>query len=270
MAKQIITLPCGLSATVGGDGEWRGIALASTGNSAMAFHAPGAGLRTAFQSNALFLVIANPGPLGALDEDMGTPADRSPAFLNRVEIDGWRFAARIGARAADGGFSNVMIVKADVTRSLLSLAADPRTWKMPDSFVSPADPFALSEWICAWCQIADPADPDWIDFHDAVTSPDWTGILFLRMSIANVPDPDALFAHHLAIDLGPMRGSPTARSDISGLIRYRETDGPGLVVAGTPIRALDVRFEHSRIASFRIDPPVLSFAYKGVNWLPSG
>ena len=114
-----------------------------------------------------------------------------------------------------------------------------------------------------------------------MNNPAWNGILFLQMAIAGVPEPlaagraampnpDALFAHHLAVQISSLSGSLPSQSDISGLINYRETDGPGLVVDGTPIRALDVGFAHGRIASFRIDPPVLSFTYKGVNWLPSG
>jgi hypothetical protein len=265
------TTPSGLLVSVHGDGEWTKILLGQKLTPALQqlyFCAPDATLQQAFQTNQLFLVTANATHLGALAGAGDGTCGAGPAFHNRVDIGGWGLQANVGQNGYDD-YANVMIVKArtgalydptsDATRAA-SLVANPDRWTQATDFAAPTDlvpnpapPPAenllppnpnelvtLSFWLQRYFdQAAAQRGNSYFDTFNAIArDPSWTGILFLRVDIAQVPADlagitagimarDRFNAHHLAVEISQVANDPLApdieleqTSSMFGLIYY--------------------------------------------------
>ncbi|WP_232451640.1 hypothetical protein [Burkholderia ubonensis] len=264
------TTPTGLLVSVEADGRWSKILLGQNLQPAlqqMGFCCPVAELQQAFATSSLFLVVANAKYLGAFSTDgSGKCGDGTHAvFKNRINIGGWWFEAAIGQNNQYDDYADVMIVKGrrgplwDPENPTQSLVASPEMWTQKDSFAAPSDRApnsehpgepnpdeltALSSWLQRYFQDAlDQAEPEYFAKFNAIAKdPAWTGILFLRMKIAEIPDDlvgltagvqarDRFNAHHLGIEISQVKNDPAAdaielstSSSMFGLIYYVDPD----------------------------------------------
>ncbi|NEO71054.1 hypothetical protein, partial [Moorena sp. SIO3H5] len=252
----------------------------------MAFENPPDPLISALQSSDVFLVVANNSNIGD--------------FQNRVSIGNWEMQANIGRNQKYGDYRNVMIVKGrkgklyDPQDRANSLVANPKKWTQSQDFAVPtttnsqgeevtgddAQLVILSQWLQTYFENAQQqAGNAYFDkFNSIAQLESWTGILFLRVDINQLPDnltgilagvtaPTAFNAHHLAIDISPVRkgenGHPTLNnpSSIFGLIYYLDPDfsdtPPVKSIAPTNsdrynfrLLSLKVLFENTAIKSF--------------------
>jgi hypothetical protein len=275
------TTPSGVIARVVA-GSWTAILLGQdAGGREWAFNQPGPELVTAFETNQLFMVAVNPAPLGN--------------FANVVGLEGWDFAAAVGNDSRYDDYANVMIVKgcggklydpADIDASLV---ANPRKWTQASDFsiagTDAGELIVLSQWLQRYFAEAraalDEGDKGYQTFVTNAESDTWTGILVLRMNIAQVPDalagitagivaPERFKAHHFGISITPVTNQPPGQpiglasaSAMFGLISYIDPDLPE--PPGDPPRALPARngaeydfrvltlralFENSAVSSF--------------------
>ncbi|HET7015007.1 MAG TPA: hypothetical protein VFI65_13915 [Streptosporangiaceae bacterium] len=284
------TTPTGQIVTVN-DGTWTSILLGKTANPpkpggpppafpelALCFSKPKPELQQAFQTGSLFLVVANGYYLGAQHEGDGK-AQPVPTFNNAVNIGGWRLEARVGSGNAYGDYRNVMIVKGrrgklyDRAKPADSLIANPEQWTQPD-FAIPSDPVrgeftsrqrreltVLSQWLQDYFAAVPASDPDYAKFTAIAADPNWTGTLFLRVDVTDVPadlagimagidDPAGFSAHHLGIEATAVKvtgKNPGNQGDSSmfGLIDYTDPKftkrGPARPVRPAPATTYDFR-----------------------------
>src|ERR1700722_12903756 len=287
------TTPSGLIATItteARESRWSKILLGQTVTPAateMAFKEPTAALQQAFNTNQLFLVVANKDSL--VDVTRGS-------FANRLNIENWLLEANIGASPGYDDYANVMIVKG-ISGPLYdpngpaaaNLVANPALWTQRDTFASPSvdgnprDPGQinpLSSWLQSYFAAAalQKGNAYFSKFNTIAKSHDWTGILILRARIADVPtdlagimagiaDPTRFYAHHFAISIS--QGKKDAengigidqQSSVFGLIYYvdpnydeAKPDQPVAPTAGQPydyrVLTLKVLFENTAVTNF--------------------
>lgn len=299
---QSSTTPSGLVVTItkaGNKLQWNEVLLGQNTDNGivylMKFVNPDDTLVQALQSSDLMLVAANATHLGAFN-------DTNPgvvAFLNSMSIGSWEMQANVGKSNRYNDYRNVMLIKgrrgklydpADLTNSLV---ANPQKWTATTSFsapttldqqgqLQPPDPdqlVILSQWLQTYCiDAGKQAGNNYFDnFNTIVQDENWTGILFLRMDITNLPAnlagimagvtaPDAFNAHHLGISISPVKkGTAGATVDkastIFGLIYYVDPDFEDITPAASiqPASAdlydfrlltLKVLFENTTVSSF--------------------
>jgi len=287
------TTPSGLIATItteARESRWSKILLGQTITPAateMAFKEPTPALQQAFNTNQLFLVVANKDSL--VDVTRGS-------FANRLNIENWLLEANIGASPGYDDYANVMIVKgiggplydpngpADA-----NLVANPALWTQRDTFASPSvdgnprDPGQinpLSSWLQSYFAAAalQKGNPYFSKFNTIAKSHDWTGILILRARIADVPtdlagimagiaDPTRFYAHHFAISISQVKKDADngigidQQSSVFGLVYYvdpnydeAKPDQPVAPTAGQPydyrVLTLKVLFENTAVTNF--------------------
>lgn len=257
------TTPSGLLASVNPDGSWSRLLLAQNlapTLAQMSFANPDELLQQAFQTSDLFLVVANAQHLGAFGDATGTTA----AFQNRMNVGDWVFEADVGQANRYDDYASIMIVKGrhgalwDPQAPQGSLVANPQLWTQRDVFAAPSNlgPNAqvgapnpdelptLSYWLQRYFQDAlEQAEPEYFEKFNAIArNPGWTGILFLRMKIANIPAdlagivagvraPERFNAHHFGIEISQVANDPSATgielatsSSLFGLIYYVDPD----------------------------------------------
>jgi hypothetical protein len=257
------TTPAGFISHVRCDGSWDQLLLAqvcaqgSTQVSLqMGFTKLQSPLQSAFQTGNLFLVVANNRFLGNPAAGTFMPPARQTVydknlFFNTVTIGDWKFQASTGQENQYGDYRNVMIVKG-VKGKLADLVVSPETWTMKDLFGAPSirrpdgtvtDPdlsqlIPLSNWLNDYCQAAlEQADnPFFTDFCRIIQNESWTGVLLLRVDIADVPrdlagvlagvkDLSAFYAHHAGIEISQIDGKNVQQKDASslfGLVYYED------------------------------------------------
>lgn len=286
------TTPSGLIATVtttGGASRWSRILLGRTATPTpleMAFLEPTPELQQAFQTSQLCLVVAN-------GRTLVDPA--SGRFANRLNIENWILEADAGASPGYGDYANVMIVKGikgplyDAADIEGSLVANPSKWTQRDVFAAPTlegsdDPpdngqlVNLSQWLQDYFKDAAAQDNAYFaTFNRIARDSDWTGILVLRATIAEVPDdlkgitagisdPTAFYAHHFAVEISQVRQDGGTidiadESSVFGLIHYTDPAydeaNPRQPVTPTAGQTYDYRvltlkvlFENTGITSF--------------------
>jgi hypothetical protein len=293
------TTPSGLVATVDVDGgHWETIHLAQ--NNAppptvgeaplqMAFDKPDATLQQAFQTTDLFAVMANATHLGAPDAagDSDAAGDKA-AFRNQMSIEEWVFRADVGSRNRYDDYSNVVIFKG-VQGALIDLVENPKKWTQAQDFAAPTtldndgelrppDPsqmVILSQWLSDYFDEAlTQSDAYFDNFNRIVQDPQWTGILVLHASVADIPadlaglaagiDSREFYAHHFGIDTSHIDGAKVAidkTSSMFGLIHYLdpayEPSQPASPVQPSPrdgydfkVLSLRVLFENSAVKDF--------------------
>lgn len=258
------TTPMGLVATIGPDGKWTKILLGRNlvpTQRELYFAGPDPELQRVFQTNQLFLVVANATHLGNLADDDKPVSD--PAFYNRMNIEDWRLDAEVGQNNHYNDYRNVIIIKgrkgalfdpASDQSKKDSLVSNPDQWTQSLSFAAPAtkedpapDPgqlVILSQWLKDFFQDAS-TQPDveyFQKFNAIARDPNWTGILILKMSIAGLPPdlagitagvgaPDRFNAHHFGIEISQVQNDPGApdiglkdSSSMFGLIYYTDPE----------------------------------------------
>ncbi|MDB5251250.1 MAG: hypothetical protein JWP27_419, partial [Flaviaesturariibacter sp.] len=253
--QQTITTPSGLLVTLtssGGQMHWDHVLLGqNTDNGipyALQFDNPDPTLIEALQTSDLFLVAANAQFLSG-----GTAG-----FENTMSIGGWGLQANVGTNAGYGDYRNVMIIKGkkgvlyDPAHSTNSLVANPNKWTGAENFSAPTIPggsgpdtgqmINLSQWLQNYfAQAAGEASQAaagayFAKFNAIATDPNWTGILFLRIDITNIPgnlsgivagvtNMPAFNAHHLVVEISPVKKSSSGAtlphpSTMFGLIYY--------------------------------------------------
>jgi hypothetical protein len=257
------TTPAGFISGVNCDGSWGQLLLAQVMAPApstaialqMGFTKLTPQLQSAFQTNNMFLVVANANYLGAPASGVFMPAAPAPPvasptqFYNTVSIGDWQFQASVGTENQYSDYRNVMIVKG-VKGKLIDLVVSPDKWTMRTEFAAPtvkdsAQPditqlVPLSAWIsnyfsAALARLNNAKDrPYFQKFCDIIQSDDWTGVLMLRVDIANVPkdlagitagvnDPADFYAHHIGFDISQVDGTTVQQkgaSSVFGLVYY--------------------------------------------------
>lgn len=254
-----VTTPSGLIATItcqeGGGCKWDKILLGQNQNPAfrqMYFAEPKTKLQQAFQTNDLFLVVANAQNLGTL---AGKGAPSGSAFYNQMNIEDWVLEAKVGQTSQYADYTNVIIVKGRKGKlydpagpSQDNLVANPDKWTQRNEFASPTtmnnqtpDPgqlVNLSQWLQDYFLDAS-KQPDtgyFGKFNSIAIDPNWTGILILKMDISKIPtnlvgimagiqEPQLFNAHHFAIEVSQVKqGSGGVQmvdsSSMFGLIYY--------------------------------------------------
>jgi hypothetical protein len=254
------TTPAGFISRVECDGKFSQLLLAQVvppGSSQvslqMGFTQLTAALQSAFQTDNMFLVVANAENLGAPASGPfmppGAPSgDNSNRFFNTVSIGEWKFTASVGQKNRYSDYRNVMIVKG-VRGKLTDLVKSPDKWTMKDVFgapstvsgqtMNPPDPgqlVPLSTWLKDYFGTAlkKKDNPYFQNFCKIIESEDWTGVLLLRVDIASVPgdltgilagvpDLSDFYAHHIGIEISQIDGKTVqldGSSSLFGLVYY--------------------------------------------------
>jgi len=250
------TTPSGQIATIdtqSSSADWQEILLGQITTpeaSQMAFKLPSEELQSAFQTNQLFLVVANNKHLL---RDGGS-------FENRLNIGGWTLGANIGQSPQYGDYANVMIVKGkrgklydpDLPKDE-NLVANPSKWTSADVFAAPtvlgsdtADPsqlINLSQWLQTYFEDAlnQPDKESFETFNRIAQDESWTGVIVLRAKIVSPPsdlagisagvrDVDRYYAHHFAVKISQIKSDPKSggisidgQSSVYGLIYYEDS-----------------------------------------------
>jgi hypothetical protein len=244
------TTPSGIIAQLDSTtGVWSQILLGQTVTPAattMAFNKPSSNLQNAFQTNQLFLVVANA-------VDLVRPDGK---FLNQLNIGNWVIEANVGQSPGYNDYANILIVKGikgplfdpkgDPKQNLVS---NPEKWTQAGTFAKPtvgdeppdqAQLVILSQWLQSYfTDAAKQTDVDFFSpFNTLAADPNWTGILVLRAKIAEPPkdiagiragvkDKTRFYAHHLSIAISQISYDNNKKSigidqqsSIYGLIYY--------------------------------------------------
>ncbi|MHA7777314.1 hypothetical protein [Roseibium sp. M-1] len=250
------TTPSGQIATIdtkSGSADWQEILLGQITTpeaSQMAFELPSEELQSAFQTNQLFLVVANDKHL----------LRTGGSFENRLNIGGWTLGANIGQSPQFGDYANVMIVKGK--RGKLydptlpkdeNLVANPSKWTSADVFAAPTtegndtpDPsqlINLSQWLQDYFEdaLSQPDKESFEAFNRIAQDETWTGVIVLRAKIVSPPsdlagisagvrDVDRYYAHHFAVKISQIKSEPKSggikidgQSSVYGLIYYEDS-----------------------------------------------
>lgn len=266
--------PTGVAVVIDGPtGKWKQVLLAQNrkppaGVAApiqLAFDRPEAPLQQALQSSGLFLVCADPAPLGAPG---GYPPPQQPGiaagFRNAITIDQWAFTAAVGRNSRYADYRNVVVVKgrsgaragdgggADAPAgSLAALVRNPDLWTARETFSvpvrdgrsDPAELAVLSQWLQDYVAAAARAADDpvraslYARFNRIARDPLWTGVLVLRADVSAIPrdlqgllgalDPATFAAHHVGADLGQIEAATLSLKDTSALFGLIDYVAPG-------------------------------------------
>lgn len=241
----------------------------------LAFKDPPVPLVNALQSSDVMLVVANNKNLGN--------------FLNDMSIGSWLMEIDTGVDQAYNDYKNVILLKGrrgklyDAANPANSLVANPLNWTQSRDFAIPNDDEAqlviLSQWIQNYFFDAaqQSGNPYFDKFNSIAGDENWTGILFLRINVKDVPvnlkgimagitDPTAFNAHHLGIEISPVKkgaNGPVADhpAAIFGLIYYLDPEfsdqAPVTTIAPSTnedydyrLLSLKVLFENTAVKSF--------------------
>lgn len=265
--------PTGLAVVIDGPtGRWKQVLLAQNQKPPagvappvqLAFDRPGAPLQQALQSSGLFLVCADPAPLGAPGGYPPPQPGPGAGFRNAITIDQWAFTAAVGRNSRYADYRNVVIVKgrsgapagggggADAPAgSLAALVRNPDLWTARETFSVPvrdgrsdsSELAVLSQWLQNYVAAAaraadDPARASlYARFNRIARDPLWTGVLVLRADVSAIPrdlqgllgalDPATFAAHHVGADLGQIEAATLSLKDTSALFGLIDYVAPG-------------------------------------------
>jgi hypothetical protein len=219
-------------------------------------------LRTALQSNQLFLVISDPAALQAYFTQ------------SRLTIQGWAFDLDPARWQQQG---TLLIFKFH-EKSLAELAQDTQMWALPKAFN--ARPDATRRRLATLLQDALARDADSSNAKDrenyrqlakAAGDPSWSGIIALNVALAPSTIPDELlalsaginkenfYAQYLGIEttpITPLAGQLVAgQSSLFGLIDYQDDTAPTATESGYnfQVTRLQVLFQNSQVKAFASD-----------------
>jgi len=284
-----VTTPSGLIVTLDkGSGNWQSILLGQNqSRQQMKFVNPTTTLQQAFQTNQLFLVVANANYLGDLGSD---GVGENAQFCNTMTIEDWHFEAAVGQTNQYNDYNNIMIIKGR-KGALKELVKTPDVWTQKSEFAAPTDltgnppkldkaniseMVAVSQWLQHYIEETESDKSEFFaHFKRMVQDENWTGILFLKMKIAELPSQLAgllagvnqadFYAHHFAIEISPIDSATVSikgSSSMFGLINYVDPnydpnsgDEPIAASGGGnydfKVLTLNVLFENSAIKHFQ-------------------
>ncbi len=219
----VATTPQGLLVTLSHKWEWQSVLLAWDGTNRLEFYdGVTLPLRSALQSNQLFLVATDAASLGT--------------FQNTIKIADWPFIVDVRKNGENGEFHNVLIIKF-ASGSVTDRVKSVPSWSGAGTFNK--KPELVSAWISSYIESARQdvnSNKQLQKFLDIVDSPTWNGILALRVDIGagNFPeelkgllagiDRSSFFAHHVGIEINyiePENGQlAMSKSSLFGLIHY--------------------------------------------------
>lgn len=249
------TTPTGFIARVDG-GPWGRLLLAQVMDGGvvtrqLGFTRPASELQAAFQTDNLFLVVANDKYLGAPASGVmpSSPPPGAAKFYQQINIDQWVFAAAAGRGSSYGDYRNIMIVKG-VRGKLIDLVTSPEKWTQKDRFAAPSvvqpdgsqsapdisQLIPLSSWLASYFQdaLAKRDNPYFSGFCQILENEAWQGVLFLRVDLPGIPkellgvlagvtDMSSFAAHHLGVEISQIDGATVDQKDstsLFGLVNY--------------------------------------------------
>ncbi|SHL38787.1 hypothetical protein SAMN05444266_103163 [Chitinophaga jiangningensis] len=278
------TTPGGILAktTQSNDGtavQWNQFLLGKNGMDEIAFNNPKEEVITAMQSSDVFLVVSN--------------TEYLQGFANKVTIGDWQLTVNTGTNQRYGDYRNIIIFKGrkgklyDPDNVANCLVANPKKWSQANDFSIPqtggtpdsGQLVILSNWLQDYFRDGCAQTSDYFEkFRTIATSETWTGILFLRVDITDMPknlsgiiagvsDPSEFNAHHLGIEVSPVElssaGIPELKkpSSFFGLIYYldpgfKDTMPIKAIAPGSltnydfKLLALKVLFENTAVKGF--------------------
>ncbi|WP_332852292.1 hypothetical protein [Duganella sp. S19_KUP01_CR8] len=230
----------------------------------------GSALRTALASNQLFLVLSNPAAV--------SPYLPAGASNNHIGIEGWNFNLdpAVWSQTGPAGLQGTTLVFKFANGTLLDLASNTGAW----SRAQPAQtPFNLDDKATARRigKLIDAAigaydggkgDLDFKTFVEAVSDPQWQGILILNAAVplSELPqqcrglaagiDPARFHGHHIGINIAKIQQGPQMTvqpSSMFALIHYAAPNIPQIVLGGSyqfQVDSLKVLFQNSAISAF--------------------
>lgn len=219
-------------------------------------------LQSAFLTNQQFLVVTQNNHLGDLfSKYTGNPftGTTDSYFNNKMSIEDWPFDLNVGTNNTYADYNNVFIFKF-CKGSILDWVKNPKTWTQANTFNTegvedPANAYqqliAISSWIQNYIEEAEAAYQYGLDnpesnqailyekFHTIINSPNWNGILALKVDIDLKEFPQQLKglisgidlsrfnAHHFGIEVNKVNAEGEIKmeknSSLFGLINYLDT-----------------------------------------------
>ncbi len=219
-------------------------------------------LQSAFLTNQQFLVVTQNNHLGDLfSKYTGSPftGTSEAYFNNKMSIEDWPFDLNVGTNNTYADYNNVFIFKF-CKGSILDWIKNPKTWTQANAFNTegvedPANAYqqliAISSWIQNYIEEAEAAYQYGIEhpesnqailyekFHTIINSPNWNGILALKVDIDLKEFPQQLKglisgidlsrfnAHHFGIEVNKVNAegeiAMEKNSSLFGLINYLDT-----------------------------------------------
>jgi hypothetical protein len=221
------------------------------------------GFKSALQSNQLFAVVSN-------WQEFTRRCSVVPPF--NLTISDWTFDLAPESWAAQ---RTIVLFKYSAGTTLDELTADSGTWAWPeaangydDSTGNIATTQADLRSLFAAAKTAAHTQGEWVPFVEAITNPNWNGVLFLRAPLAatNFPDqlrgiaagidPARLYAHHVGISVAPVHNvNQQLTQEDASIFALIDYDDP-VHLADTAVDyafkvlGLTVLFRNSTMASF--------------------
>lgn len=216
-------------------------------------------LRSALQSNQLFMVISNPLSL------------KNYFANNQLTIQDWQFDLNPDSWQKQG---TILIFKF-FNKSLMELLNNNHYWSSPDQFNSNKNSTKVK--LINLFQMAidktseNASAKDQENYHQmafAATNENWSGIIALNVNItpSNIPpelrgisagiDDSKFFAQYLGVELSPITEQAgnlvMGQSSLFGLIDYHNDQAPASTDSGYnfQVMSLMVLFQNSRIKAF--------------------
>ncbi|MEM6802460.1 MAG: hypothetical protein AAF696_13710, partial [Bacteroidota bacterium] len=233
----------------------------------------GTPLKSALQSNQLFLVISKPEALLAYFSDENLKKS-GLNLKNELDILDWVF--ELGPSYWEK-HNTIMVFKYTNT-SLIELASHPERWFMADTFNdSPASvSLQLQQLLNEGIELGNSLDPKEKRKYESLaiagSQPNWTGILMLNVHVPlrGLPDslkalaggmnPDLFYSRFVGIELTPMKVNlhgthaelAPQSSSVFALIDYNNPEVPPAEPSGYNfhVPSLTIVFENSLITHF--------------------
>lgn len=246
----IATTPQGLLATVGSQGEYMRIQLASNIDEGINYSLELENVTTkltdALQTNQLFMVATNSSNIGTL----WSPPGQKPAgaaFENFMSIEEWPFVLNVGKNCAYGDYANVLIFKF-CPGKLVDLVSHPEQWTQPLDFINSGEVQAVAGWLLTYINNSieqyeleitnGVTNGFYANFNSIINDSRWNGILCLKVDISLTSFPEQLQgllagidlskfnAHHFGININQVTGTGGLQmepcSSLFGLIDYED------------------------------------------------
>ncbi|MCW3085167.1 MAG: hypothetical protein JWP12_2533 [Bacteroidetes bacterium] len=251
----LATTPQGLLATVGTNGEYQTVQLASNNDNGLSCtlqleNVPPL-LTDALQTNQLFMVATSAANIGTLWSPNSPPPNNTepsgPGFENFMSIAQWPFVLNVGQNCSYGNYSNVLIFKF-CPGKLIDMMTHPEQWTQSTDFINTGEVQAAAGWLQNYVNNAvaryqqDKANnvknSFYENFNTIVNDATWNGILCLKVDISLTSFPPELKgllagidlskfnAHHFGININHVTSTGglamQPHSSMFGLIDYED------------------------------------------------
>ena len=234
----------------------------------------GTPLKSALQSNQLFMVISDPKSISEnFKKELFDALDSTTTDSTSMEIKKWIF--ELGTESWYKNNRNTILIFKFHDKPLVELAARPELWSFPGHFNADDETdvsLILQSILYEAIEIGGRVDPKesgkYETLAQAATQANWTGILGLNvhvppnglppelMALAAGIDPDLFFAQYIGIELTQVTSDGVnlqpEGSSLFGLIDYSDPEIPIATSSGYnfQVASLTVVFENSKIKDF--------------------